>query len=171
MNKAGFLPSTGVMLSLDLKQYYEPLRLPSRSAALSFPYTRRSVASPPSQWISSTGQLNFQYMPTLLPRRFVDVASILRTSTRRPSLYRDEVGNRNSLRGYICCRWRRSARRRRGLLAAEFGVGKRLTNRRNRGRQAPGEEPVVCDQNGGSEMTTLWCVTRSSRIYCCKTIS
>ena len=48
MNKAGFLPSTGVMLSRDLKQYDEPLRLPSRSNALSFPYSRQSVVSPPS---------------------------------------------------------------------------------------------------------------------------
>lgn len=30
-------------------RYYEPLRLPSRAAALSFPYTQRSVVSPPPQ--------------------------------------------------------------------------------------------------------------------------
>ena len=49
MNKAGFLPSTGVVLSRDLSRYYEPLRLPSQAAALSFPYTQQSVASPPPQ--------------------------------------------------------------------------------------------------------------------------
>lgn len=46
MNKAGFLPSSGVVLSLGLNRYYEPLRLPPAAAALSFPYTHRSVASP-----------------------------------------------------------------------------------------------------------------------------
>ena len=45
--------------------------------------------------------------------------------------------------GGICCRSRRSACRRRRFLAAEFGVGGRLTSRRNRGRQAPGEEWVA----------------------------
>ena len=35
------------MLSLELQRYYEPLRLPLRAAALSFPYTQQSVASPP----------------------------------------------------------------------------------------------------------------------------
>ena len=49
MNKAGFLPSTGVMLSLDLKRYYEPLRLPFRAAVLSFPYTQQSMVSPPPE--------------------------------------------------------------------------------------------------------------------------
>ena len=49
MNKAGFLPSTGVMLSLGLKRYYEPLRLPLRASAVSFPYTHRSVLSPPPE--------------------------------------------------------------------------------------------------------------------------
>ena len=47
MNKAGSLPSSRVVLAHELKRYYEPLRLPSRAAALSFPYTPRSVASPP----------------------------------------------------------------------------------------------------------------------------
>jgi len=47
MNKVGSLPSLGVMLSLELKRYYEPLRLPLRAIALSFPYTQRLVASPP----------------------------------------------------------------------------------------------------------------------------
>ena len=35
MNKAGFLPSTGVVLSLGLKRYDEPLRLPFRAAVIS----------------------------------------------------------------------------------------------------------------------------------------
>ena len=47
MNKAGFLPSAGVVLSLRLERYYEPLRLPARADLLSFPYTGRSVVSPP----------------------------------------------------------------------------------------------------------------------------
>ena len=38
MNKAGSLPSIRVMLSLDLRRYYEPLRLPSRAVALSSLY-------------------------------------------------------------------------------------------------------------------------------------
>jgi len=56
MNKAGFLPSGVVMLSLTLKRYYEPLRLPIRPVALSFPYTPQSMASPPPYRVSSTGQ-------------------------------------------------------------------------------------------------------------------
>jgi hypothetical protein len=36
-------------LSRELRRYYEPLRLPSPVATLSFPYTHRSVASPPPQ--------------------------------------------------------------------------------------------------------------------------
>ena len=35
------------MLSLDLKRYYEPLRLPYGATVLSSPYTQRSVACPP----------------------------------------------------------------------------------------------------------------------------
>src|SRR5947207_4654101 len=35
------------MLSLELKRYCEPLRLPSIVAALSLPYTQRAVVSPP----------------------------------------------------------------------------------------------------------------------------
>ncbi len=41
MNKAGSLPSGRVMLSLTLKRYYEPLRLPMQPAAISLPYTHR----------------------------------------------------------------------------------------------------------------------------------
>ena len=48
-NKVGSLPSSGVMLSRELERYYEPLRLPPAVAALSFPYTPRSVVSPPPQ--------------------------------------------------------------------------------------------------------------------------
>ena len=56
MNKAGFLPSGVVMLSLTLKRYYKPLRLPIRSMALSFPYTQQLMASPPPYRVSSTEQ-------------------------------------------------------------------------------------------------------------------
>src|SRR5271155_5147853 len=51
-----------------LKRYYSPLRLPSRPAPTSLPYTPRLTVSPPPEWISSTGQSIFEYMPTLLPR-------------------------------------------------------------------------------------------------------
>jgi len=47
VNKAVSLPLTGVVLSHSLKRYYEPLRLPPRAAAISFPYTQRLVVSPP----------------------------------------------------------------------------------------------------------------------------
>jgi len=49
MNKAGPLPSSGVMLSHELKRYYEPLRLPLWDDALSLPYTHRSMVSPPPE--------------------------------------------------------------------------------------------------------------------------
>jgi hypothetical protein len=47
MNKAGFLSSAGVMLSLHLNRSYEPLRLPTQASVLSLPYTRWSTVSPP----------------------------------------------------------------------------------------------------------------------------
>jgi hypothetical protein len=49
MNKVGFLPLIRVMLSLDLKRYYEPLRLPLRATAISFPYTHWLAVSPPPE--------------------------------------------------------------------------------------------------------------------------
>ena len=55
---------------------------------------------------------------------------------------------------YECCRRCGSAPRRRGLLAAEFDSSGCLTNRRNRGLPAPGEEKIAGDQNGGSERVT-----------------
>lgn len=60
MNKAGSLPSSGVMLSLRFKQYYEPLRLPSPDAVLSFPYTRHSAVSLPPT-------MDLQHWATSLP--------------------------------------------------------------------------------------------------------
>jgi hypothetical protein len=62
--------------------------------AISLPYTQQLAASPPPLWISSTGRFNFRYMPTLLPRRFAGMASIIHIPTLRPYLYRHEVGNR-----------------------------------------------------------------------------
>ena len=56
--------------------------------------SQQSAVSPPSFWIESHGQFNVQYMPSLLPRRLTDVASIARTSVLRPSLFRHEVNNR-----------------------------------------------------------------------------
>ena len=40
VNKVGLLSSGGVMLSLALKRYYEPLRLPIQPTVISFPYTQ-----------------------------------------------------------------------------------------------------------------------------------
>jgi hypothetical protein len=37
------------MLSLELKRYYEPLRLPSAATTISLPYTQWAVVSPPPQ--------------------------------------------------------------------------------------------------------------------------
>ena len=45
LNKVGFLSLAGVMLSLSLKRYYEPLRLPIRSNGLSDqPYIHQLTA-------------------------------------------------------------------------------------------------------------------------------
>ncbi len=54
---------------------------------------QQSTASAPPLWISATSQFNFGYMPTLLPRRFTVMASIIHIALLRPSLYRHEVGN------------------------------------------------------------------------------
>jgi len=37
------------MMSLELKRYYEPLRLPSAATTISLPYTQWAVVSPPPQ--------------------------------------------------------------------------------------------------------------------------
>lgn len=61
MNKAGFLSSNRVLLSLVLKRYHEPLRLPIQPAVISFPYTERfmplkhyCIGSPALVCLSST---------------------------------------------------------------------------------------------------------------------
>lgn len=68
---------TEVMLSFDLKRNYEPLRLPLWPMMLSFPYTSQSVASPPPQRASSTGQSICENMPTLLPRELMGATSVI----------------------------------------------------------------------------------------------
>ena len=84
------------MLSLHLKRYYEPLRLPFRARSLSFPYTTRLVASPPPKRVSSTGRLIFKNMPSLLPRELMIVTSVISTTTQRPSPSVHRVGYSNS---------------------------------------------------------------------------
>jgi hypothetical protein len=70
MNKAGSLFSSGVMLSLALKRYYGPLRLPIRPNAFSCPYAHRLMFPLTSPYrVSSTGLVIFRRMPPLLPRR------------------------------------------------------------------------------------------------------
>ena len=80
------------MLSHHLKRYYEPLRLPFRAGPFSFPYTARLVASPPPKRISSTGQSIFENMPSLLPRKLMDVISVIPTTILRPSPSDHRVG-------------------------------------------------------------------------------
>ena len=95
MNKVGLLPSTGVMLSLNLKRYYEPLRLPIRPAAFSFPYTQQLMVSPPPHRVSSTGQQIFKNMPTLLPRKSMSATSVISALIQRPSPSDHRVGSSN----------------------------------------------------------------------------
>ncbi len=61
MNKAGFLSSNRVVLSLVLKRHLEPLRLHIQLAVISFPYTERfmplkhyCIGSPALVCLSST---------------------------------------------------------------------------------------------------------------------
>jgi hypothetical protein len=102
MNKAGLLPSAGVMLSLNLKRYYEPLRLPLRPAALSFPYTRQSMVSPPPQRASRAARSILHNMPPLLPRESMCTTSVIPAHFQRPSPFRQRVSFSNLLlRGYV----------------------------------------------------------------------
>jgi hypothetical protein len=56
---------------------------------------RRSRRPPHHRYGSpALDDFNFRYMPTLLPRRFAGMASIINIPALRPSLYRHEVGNR-----------------------------------------------------------------------------
>ena len=92
MNKAGFLPSIQVLLSLDLKQYYESLRLPLQPAAFSFPYTRQSVASPPLQRVSRAARFILHIMPPLPPRESIRTTSVIPARIQRPSPSDQRVG-------------------------------------------------------------------------------
>ena len=67
------------MLSLTLKRYYGPLRLPRRpDADFGSPYTSPLVAlHPPPSRVSSTTTLIFHHMPPLLPRKFPVGRSVL----------------------------------------------------------------------------------------------
>jgi hypothetical protein len=84
------------MLSLGFNRYYEPLRLPFRAAALSYPYTHRSVFSPPPKRVSSTGQYILDNMPSLLPREMTRTTSVFSERVRRPSPSDHRLGFSNS---------------------------------------------------------------------------
>ena len=77
MNKVGSLASGRVMLSLALKRYFEPLRLPIQPLVTSSPYTQgltllsHHCIGPPG-----TGLLIFRNMPPLLPRKIPRTASV-----------------------------------------------------------------------------------------------
>lgn len=84
------------MLSLRLKRSYEPLRLPTQAGVLSFPYARRSAASPPPE-------LDLQHWATNLQKHAdpatpgVDGAtSVVPTPIQRPSPSVHRVGFSNS---------------------------------------------------------------------------
>jgi hypothetical protein len=78
------LASIGTMRPSDF--HNDPLR---------FRYLIRSSRRPPRHRYGSpaTSQFNFRYMPTLLPRWFTGMASIINIPILRPSLYGHEVGN------------------------------------------------------------------------------
>jgi hypothetical protein len=106
MNKAGSLPSAGVVLSLRLDRYYEPLRLPVRADALSSPYTHRSVASPPPEmglqhWATNPREHADPAIPGTVDATSVIPASIQRPS---PSDHRVDVSNfvYNATHGFTC---------------------------------------------------------------------
>jgi len=90
--EVGSLPSSRVMLCVELKRYYEPLRLPSAATAISLPYTQQSVASPPRRRVSSTGQQIFENMPSLLPRESMSATSVMPAPFQRPSPSVHRVG-------------------------------------------------------------------------------
>lgn len=93
MNKAGLLSSDRVMLSLVLKRYYEPLRLPIQPGMISFPYTHRltlllchCTGSP------ALGIDIIRNMPTLLPRKIELEDSVVCSNPLRPSPSVHRVG-------------------------------------------------------------------------------
>jgi len=54
------------MLSIILKRYYEPLRLPIQPDSVSlFAYMNPLVLQTPPHWISRPAQSIFRYMPLL----------------------------------------------------------------------------------------------------------
>ena len=66
LNKAGVLSSDVVLLSIILKRYYEPLRLPIQPDSVSlFAYMNPLVLQTPPHWISRPAQSIFRYMPLL----------------------------------------------------------------------------------------------------------
>ena len=73
------------MLSLRLKRYYDPLRLPLRPAAISFPYTHQSMASPPLQRASRAARSILHRMPPLLPRESMCTTSVIPAHFQLPS--------------------------------------------------------------------------------------
>jgi len=85
MNKAGFLSSAGVVLSLHLERYYEPLRLPALAGVLSLPYTRRSAASPPPKQDLQHWATNLQEHADPATPGVDGATSVLPASIQRPS--------------------------------------------------------------------------------------
>lgn len=92
MNKAGSLPSPGVMLSLGLKRYYEPLRLPVRPVALSFPYTAAIGSLPAAVTGLPCCTVYLHNMPPLLPRESMRATSVIPAFIQRPSPLDHRVG-------------------------------------------------------------------------------
>jgi hypothetical protein len=94
MNKAGSLPSGRVVLSLALKRYYEPLRLPLRPLMISAPALYITVGGPvpPPQRVSRAALYFFRHMPPLLPRKNRRNASVLSFRRLRPSPLDHRVG-------------------------------------------------------------------------------
>ena len=154
LNKAGLLPSLGVMLSRKLKQYYEPLRLPLRPNAISFPYTHQSVASPPPQWVSRAARYILHNMPPLPPRESLPPLPLFQ---RQPTAFPFRPEGRllhSVLRGYIqvrlrcgllLCPWKTYDIQ---LLRRRFPVLKRRTDNSFRGT------------------STRWIYRRSRRTVC-----
>ena len=82
------------MLSLALKRYYEPLRLPLRPMVISALalYLTAGSPAPPPQRVSRTALYFFHHMPPLLPRKIHRNASVLQFRWLRPSPLDHRVG-------------------------------------------------------------------------------
>jgi len=97
VNKVGSLPSGRVVLSLALRRYFEPLRLPRRPRATSALalYPPVGGSAPPPPRISRTALLVFRYIPPMLPRKIQCNASVVPLHRLRPSPSDHRVGTSN----------------------------------------------------------------------------